>query len=75
MFEPDDLLLVLSGPQVEFVIIGGVAVGMHGFVRPTKDLDIVPAPDSENLQRLAERILAAPIAALWGEATYAVLRT
>jgi hypothetical protein len=53
MFEPDDLLLALTSAQVEFIIIGGVAVGVHGFVRATKDLDIVPAPSHENLERLA----------------------
>src|ERR1700735_2587398 len=54
MFEPDDLLLALTSAQVEFIIIGGVAVGVHGFIRATKDLDIVPAPSTENLQRLAQ---------------------
>lgn len=39
--------------EVEFLIIGGVAVGYHGHIRATKDLDVVPAPDSENLGRLA----------------------
>ncbi len=53
MFEPDDLLLALTGAQVEFVVIGGVAVGVHGFIRATKDLDIVPDPSPENLERLA----------------------
>jgi hypothetical protein len=53
MFEPDDLLVALSGAQVEFVVIGGVAVGVHGFVRATEDLDIVPAPSPENLGKLA----------------------
>ncbi|MGA2452502.1 MAG: hypothetical protein ABSG93_03195 [Solirubrobacteraceae bacterium] len=53
MFEPDELLLRLSGAQVEFVVIGGVAVGVHGFIRATKDLDIVPDPDPANLERLA----------------------
>jgi predicted nucleotidyltransferase len=53
MFEPDDLLLALSEAQVQFVVIGGVAVGVHGFVRATEDLDIVPDPDPENLARLA----------------------
>ncbi len=53
MFEPDDLLLALSGAQVRFVVIGGVAVGVHGFVRATKDLDIVPDPTPDNLARLA----------------------
>ena len=53
MFEPDDLLLTLTNAQVEFVVIGGIAVGVHGFVRATKDLDIVPDPSPENLERLA----------------------
>lgn len=39
--------------EVEFLIIGGVAVGYHGHIRATKDVDVVPAPDSENLGRLA----------------------
>lgn len=43
---------------VEFLIIGGVAVGFHGYVRATKDLDVVPAPDLENLEKLA-RVLEA----------------
>ena len=53
MFAPDDLLLTLTNAEVEFVVIGGVAVGVHGFIRATKDLDIVPDPAPENLARLA----------------------
>lgn len=53
MFEPDDLLLALTRARVDFIVIGGVAVGVHGFVRATKDLDIVPDPDPGNLARLA----------------------
>jgi hypothetical protein len=53
MFEPDDLLLALTRAEVEFIVIGGVAVGVHGFIRATEDLDIVPDPSLENLQRLA----------------------
>ncbi|HTD09873.1 MAG TPA: hypothetical protein VK680_13375 [Solirubrobacteraceae bacterium] len=53
MFAPDELLLALTNAQVEFIVIGGVAVGVHGFVRATKDLDIVPQPTRENLARLA----------------------
>lgn len=53
MFEPDDLLLALTRAGVDFIVIGGVAVGVHGFIRATKDLDIVPNPDPENLKRLA----------------------
>jgi hypothetical protein len=56
MFEPDDLLLALTDAQVNFIIIGGVAVGVHGFVRATKDLDIVPDPAPENIDRLARTL-------------------
>lgn len=38
---------------VEFLVIGGVAVGYHGHIRATKDVDVVPAPDPENLEKLA----------------------
>jgi predicted nucleotidyltransferase len=37
---------------VDFLIIGGVAVGYHGHIRATKDVDVVPAPDSANLEKL-----------------------
>jgi predicted nucleotidyltransferase len=47
------LLRHLDEAGVEFIVIGGVAVGFHGYVRATKDLDIVPAPDPHNLERLA----------------------
>jgi hypothetical protein len=57
MFEPDDLLLALTAAQVEFIVIGGVAVGVHGFARATKDLDIVPAPTPENMERLASLLV------------------
>ncbi|HXS47973.1 MAG TPA: hypothetical protein VN756_10985 [Solirubrobacterales bacterium] len=38
---------------VEFLVIGGVAVGYHGHIRATKDVDVVPAPDGANLEKLA----------------------
>ncbi len=45
------LLAALDAANVRFVVIGGFAVGAHGYPRATKDLDIVPDPD--NLGRLA----------------------
>jgi hypothetical protein len=47
-----ELLRVLREYEVEFVLIGGFAVGLHGYVRATKDIDIVPAPNPQNLSRL-----------------------
>lgn len=47
------ILEELNRAGVEFLVIGGVAVGFHGYVRATKDVDVVPAPDPENLVKLA----------------------
>ena len=47
-----DLLRVLSEHGAAFVIIGGFAVSLQGYVRTTKDIDIVPDPAPENVSRL-----------------------
>lgn len=52
-FDLRALLEALNVDDVRFVVIGGVAVGAHGYVRGTEDLDLVPDPDPENLKRLA----------------------
>jgi len=52
-FEPGALLERFADAGIEFVIIGGFAVIAHGYVRATRDLDIVPAPTPENYERLA----------------------
>jgi hypothetical protein len=52
-FEPGPLIERLVDAGVEFVIVGGFAVIAHGYVRATKDLDIVPAPTLENYALLA----------------------
>jgi predicted nucleotidyltransferase len=48
------ILAALERGRVEFIVIGGVAVGFHGFTRATKDVDVVPSPDRPNLERLAD---------------------
>lgn len=53
---PAQLLDTLLCHRVDFVIIGGFSLAAHGYVRATKDLDIVPAPDADNLARLAEAL-------------------
>jgi len=52
-FEPGPLIERLVDAGIEFVIVGGFAVIAHGYVRATRDLDIVPAPTRENYERLA----------------------
>jgi hypothetical protein len=41
---------------VEFLLTGAVAVGCHGYVRGTGELDVVPAPEPENLRRLGQAL-------------------
>lgn len=47
-----DVLRTLRAHGVEFVVIGGFALGFHGAERATKDVDVVPKPEEENLTRL-----------------------
>jgi predicted nucleotidyltransferase len=49
-----ELLERLVGARVRFVVVGGLAVNAWGYVRGTQDLDLVPAPDRDNLERLAD---------------------
>jgi hypothetical protein len=46
------LLAALHDGEVRFVVIGAVALGAHGHIRATQDLDIVPEPRHDNLDRL-----------------------
>jgi hypothetical protein len=46
------ILAILVKHEVTFVVIGGVAVAHHGYVRTTNDIDIVPEPSEENVRRL-----------------------
>jgi hypothetical protein len=49
----DELLARLVTARVDFVLVGGLALGAWGVVRGTKDCDVVPDDRSENLERLA----------------------
>ena len=53
-----DLLKMLCEKQAEFVVIGGFAVTLHGYVRTTKAIDIVPNPAEEHLSRLWDALCA-----------------
>jgi len=46
------ILAILVANDVEFLLVGGLAVGYHGYPRATKDIDIVPEPDASNLDKL-----------------------
>ena len=49
--DADTILRTLIEHGVEFVVIGGLAVGAHGYPRATKDVEVVPAPDPDNRRR------------------------
>lgn len=50
-FDLRALLQTLDDRDVRFVVIGGVAVGAHGYPRGTADLDLVPDPDAGVIRR------------------------
>jgi hypothetical protein len=52
-FDLRELLAALQRAGVDYTVIGGIAVQVHGHRRTTKDLDLIPDPDLENLDRLA----------------------
>jgi hypothetical protein len=54
--DPLPLLRALHERGIEHIVVGGFAVNAHGFIRVTKDLDIVPSPAEGNLQKLAEML-------------------
>jgi predicted nucleotidyltransferase len=46
------LLVSLARADVNFLIVGGVAVALNGFVRTTEDVDILIERSEENVERL-----------------------
>jgi uncharacterized nucleotidyltransferase DUF6036 len=51
--DAERILRALSEHEVDYLLIGGLAVQTHGHVRTTNDADLIPAPDPANLERLA----------------------
>ena len=47
----EDVLAVLEGAGVRYLVVGGVAVVLHGHLRTTADLDLVVALDRDNALR------------------------
>jgi hypothetical protein len=53
------LIALLSSGNVEYIVVGGVAAGLHGSAHVTFDLDVVYRRTPENLERIATTL--API--------------
>jgi hypothetical protein len=50
--DAERILRALAEHEVDYVLIGGLAVQTHGHVRTTNDADLIPAPNPANLRRL-----------------------
>jgi hypothetical protein len=57
-YDPVALLRVLVDHGVDFVVIGGVAARLQGAPILTQDIDVTPARDDANLERLAGALRA-----------------
>jgi len=57
-FRPTALLASLARAEVDFVVIGGVAVVVQASPRFTRDLDITYATDTANLGRLGALLVS-----------------
>jgi len=51
--DPGPIFEALNRHEVDYVLIGGYAAQQHGAIRPTKDIDVTPSTELENLGRLA----------------------
>ncbi|MBX9851110.1 MAG: nucleotidyltransferase [Cytophagaceae bacterium] len=58
IFEPVfvDFIKLLNKHEVEYILIGGMAVNVYGYSRPTGDMDIWINPINENGQKLIKAI-------------------
>jgi hypothetical protein len=55
----DDVLRVIASlneARVDYVVVGGVAMNLHGLVRATEDLDLFVRPDPANIGRLKDAL-------------------
>jgi hypothetical protein len=46
------VITALENRGVIYAIFGAAAMGLHGFVRATEDLDLFVAPEASNIERL-----------------------
>jgi predicted nucleotidyltransferase len=51
-----EILRVLAGQGVDFVVAGGIAVQVHGYIRATRDLDVIARSSQANGRRLSNAL-------------------
>jgi hypothetical protein len=57
--DPNSFLRILAALEargVSYAVFGAIAMGLHGLVRGTQDLDIFIAPDAGNVDRLKQAL-------------------
>ena len=54
-----DLIKRLCDAEIDFVVVGGLAVALHGYQRVTMDVDVVLAMGPDNLRRFIDSAKAA----------------
>lgn len=52
-----EVLNALNENEVKFVLVGGLAVGFHGYARYTGDMDLWIKADNENLNCLSKALI------------------
>ena len=50
------LLRALARERVDYVLVGGVALNLHGIARATEDVDLFVRPERENIQQLVKAL-------------------
>ncbi len=51
-----DFVRALNNQQVEYILVGGMAVILHGYVRTTGDMDVWVNKTKENYKKLARAL-------------------
>jgi predicted nucleotidyltransferase len=64
-----DLVRAFEREGVEYVLVGGVAVNLHGLARTTEDVDFFVRPTSGNIERLRRAL-----SSLWDDVEIEAIR-
>ena len=65
-----ELLGALDRERVDYVLVGAVALGLHGLVRATQDIDLFVRPSDDNVERLRRAL-----ASVWDDPDIAQITT
>jgi hypothetical protein len=52
-----EFLALRNSEKIDYLLIGGYAVALYGYVRPTKDIDVWMACDPASQERLAAALI------------------